>query len=98
MTRNATEWESQGVVVASEFAAVRVRLDTTANGPRLRVEDLDGDAVTYLEALELASLCLASDSDRRRWLAVGAYQDPVGDPEPAQMHDREQGDADVRRS
>lgn len=76
MTAHARHWKSEGVVVASEFAAVRVRLDTTANGPRLCVEDLDGDAVTYLEPLELASFCLATDADRRRWLAVGPYQTP----------------------
>lgn len=79
MTVHDRQWEAEGVVVANEFAAVRVRLDTTANGPRLRVEDLDGDAVTYLEPLELASFCLATDADRRRWLAVGAYQDHAGD-------------------
>lgn len=90
MTTNDPRWEHDGVVVASEFAAVRVRLDTSANGPRLRVEDLDGDAVVYLEPLELASFCLATDADRRRWLAVGAYHEP---PEhmPGGMSDPDQG-------
>ena len=88
MTRNDLRWEHEGVVVANEFAAVRVRLDTTANGPRLRVEDLDGGATTFLEPLELASFCLATDEDRQRWLAVGAYQSPA-EASPAATPDPE---------
>ena len=43
-------------VVASEFAAVSVRLDEVANGVRLRLEDLRGGKVRYLDALELETI------------------------------------------
>jgi hypothetical protein len=64
-----------GVVLTSEFASVRVSVDTSANGPRLLVEDLEGAERVYLDPLELASLCQATDSDRRAWLFVGPYRD-----------------------
>jgi hypothetical protein len=47
---------AQDAVVASEFAAVSVRVDDTANGPRLRLEDLRGGKVRYLDALELETI------------------------------------------
>jgi hypothetical protein len=47
---------AQDAVVASEFAAVSVRIDDTANGPRLRLEDLHGGKVRYLDALELETI------------------------------------------
>ena len=47
---------AQDAVVASEFAAVSVRIDDTANGPRLRLEDLRGGKVRYLDALELETI------------------------------------------
>jgi hypothetical protein len=43
-------------LVHSEFAEVAVRIDQTANGPRLRLEDLRGDRVRHLDALELECL------------------------------------------
>lgn len=42
--------------VASEFAAVSVSVDHAANGPRLRLEDLNGGRVAFLDALQLESL------------------------------------------
>ncbi len=60
--------------LASEFAAVSVSIDLTANGPRLLVRDLVSDATAYLEPLELASFCLATSEDRAAWLEVGAYR------------------------
>ncbi|HEY1675126.1 MAG TPA: hypothetical protein VGG50_20605 [Streptosporangiaceae bacterium] len=48
-------------VVASEFAAVSVRLDDTANGVRLRLEDLRGGRVRYLDALELETIIWLRD-------------------------------------
>ena len=48
-------------VVASEFAAVSVRLDDTANGVRLRLEDLRGGKVRYLDALELETIIWLRD-------------------------------------
>jgi hypothetical protein len=66
-------------VIASEFAAVRVTVDRLANGPRLLVEDLDTGVSIYLEPLELASFCLATEEDRLQWLNVGAYRIPDED-------------------
>ncbi len=48
--------EQQLGVVESEFAAVSVSVDTDANGPRLRIEDLRGGRVAYLDALQLEAL------------------------------------------
>ncbi|MCW3012300.1 MAG: hypothetical protein JWO90_2704 [Solirubrobacterales bacterium] len=42
--------------LASEFAAVDVRLDEDGNGPRLRIEDLRTGQVGYLDPLELETL------------------------------------------
>jgi len=61
--------------LTSEFASVRLSLDTQANGPRVRLEDLETGAQIYLDPLELASFCYAEDEDRVRWLRVGAYRD-----------------------
>lgn len=66
---------SRGVVITSEFASVRVSVDTTANGPRLLVEDLESGEHVYLDPLELSSFCHADDEDRLAWLRVGPYQD-----------------------
>lgn len=64
---------SGGIELVSEFASVRVSLDTTGRGPRLKVEDLESDAAVFLDALELASLCHATDEQRQRWLRTGPY-------------------------
>jgi hypothetical protein len=63
------------VVLTNEFASVRVSLDASANGPRLLVEDLETGARIFLDPLELASFCLATDADRTGWLRVGHYRD-----------------------
>jgi hypothetical protein len=47
--------DSDGVV-GSEFAQVAVRFDTSGNAPRLRLEDLRGGRVRYLDALELETI------------------------------------------
>lgn len=60
-------------VVHSEFAQVRVGIDDTGNGPRLRLEDLRTGRVRYLDALELETIV---------WLAEGRMQrllDPSAD-------------------
>lgn len=59
----------------NEFAAVRVSLDSTGNGDRLLVEDLESDDYIFLSPLELVSLCLATPDDREDWLRVGNYRD-----------------------
>ena len=43
-------------VVASEFADVRATVDTTANGPRLRLQDRRTGRVRFLDALELETI------------------------------------------
>ncbi|WP_396266473.1 MULTISPECIES: hypothetical protein [Gordonia] len=59
----------------NEFAAVRLSLDSTGNGDRLLVEDLESDDHIFLSPLELVSLCLATPDDREDWLRVGNYRD-----------------------
>jgi hypothetical protein len=43
-------------VVDSEFADVSVEVDTTANGPQLRLEDRRTGRVRFLDALELETI------------------------------------------
>ncbi|WP_330255088.1 hypothetical protein OG874_11370 [Nocardia sp. NBC_00565] len=62
-------------LLANEFAAVRISLDTSGNGPRLLVEDLDSNDRIFLSPLELACFCLATGEDRDDWLRVGNYRD-----------------------
>jgi hypothetical protein len=47
--------------VASEFATVAVAVDTTANGPRLRLEDVRTGKVRFLDALELETIVWLPD-------------------------------------
>jgi hypothetical protein len=60
-------------VVASEFAQVAVRLDGTANGVRLRLEDLRTGRVRYLDALELETIVWLRDEQ------LGRLMDPSAD-------------------
>ncbi|WP_433379649.1 hypothetical protein [Streptosporangium sp. CA-115845] len=68
-------------IIASEFAEVAVSLDTDANGPRLRVEDLRGGRVRYLDALELESVVWLSDERMRELLdpSAGRWSDRPAD-------------------
>ena len=59
-------------VVASEFAQVAVRLDDTANGTRLRLEDLRTGRVRYLDALELETIVWLRDEHLNRLLDPSA--------------------------
>ena len=59
-------------IVSSEFAAVSVRLDDTANGVRLRLEDLRGGKVRYLDALELETIIWLRDEHLGRLLDPSA--------------------------
>jgi hypothetical protein len=62
-------------IVENEFARVRVSIDRSGNGPRLRIEDLSSDRVGYLDALTLEALAWASpellktllDPSTERW-------------------------------
>jgi hypothetical protein len=60
--------------LVNEFAAVRLSLDVSGNGPRLLVEDLDSGEQVYLCPLELSSFTLATPEDREDWLRVGNYR------------------------
>ena len=62
----------RGEVVASEFAAVSVRLDHSANGTRLRLEDLRGGKVRYLDALELETIIWLREEHLSRLLDPSA--------------------------
>ena len=59
--------------MASEFAQVAVRLDETANGTRLRLEDLRTGRVRYLDALELETIVWLRDEH------LGRLMDPSAD-------------------
>jgi len=50
-----------GGTVASEFAAVAAAVDVSANGPRLRLEDLRTGKVRFLDALELEAIVWLPD-------------------------------------
>jgi hypothetical protein len=65
----------------NEFAAVRVSLDVSGNGPRLLVEDLDNGGLIFLCPLELASFIQATPEDREDWLRVGNYRAERGQGE-----------------
>lgn len=76
--------------VRSEFAAVRVGIDSAGNGPRLRIEDLRTGRVGYLDPLELETLA---------WLPDGALH-PLLDPSALRFADgpRERSVTELVRS
>lgn len=43
-------------VIKNEFAAVEVEVDEDANGPRLKIKDLETGKTIYLDPLELENL------------------------------------------
>jgi hypothetical protein len=47
--------------VDSEFAEVKVTVDTSANGPRLRLEDRRTGRLRFLDALELETIIWLPD-------------------------------------
>ncbi|WP_406435308.1 hypothetical protein OHB00_15575 [Streptomyces sp. NBC_00631] len=59
-------------IVGSEFAEVAVSVDTTANGPRLRLEDRRTGRVRHLDALELEALVWLPDGHMSRLLDPSA--------------------------
>jgi hypothetical protein len=58
------------LMLANEFAAVAVEVDTNANGPRLRIVNLGNARSTFLDPLELASLTWLTHED------LGPFLDP----------------------
>ena len=71
-------------IVESEFASVRVSVDHSGNGPRLRLEDLRSGHVGFLDALELETLA---------WLPPGGLHRLL-DPSLVRWRDREPADPD----
>lgn len=71
-------------IVHSEFARVAVRVDQTANGPRLRLEDLRGGKVRYLDALELETLVWLPDGHLSKLLdpAADRWREDQGEGTP----------------
>ncbi len=82
-------------VVASEFAAVSVSLDSRGNGTRLRLEDLRSGAVRYLDALELESIVWAPEHWVRELLDPSRHRWRDADPGPSveSMRETDPGDA-----
>jgi hypothetical protein len=71
------------MIIANEFAAVDVEIDTGANGPRLKIEDLETGAKTFLDPLELQSLVWVPHKDFEPFLDPSAYrwqEDPPSEP------------------
>lgn len=64
--------------LVNEFAAVRLSLDVSGNGPRLLIENVDDGTQVFLCPLELASFTLATPEDREDWLRVGNYRGERG--------------------
>ncbi len=54
---------TEPVELAGEFARVLVEPDYEANGPRLKVSDLESGRTRYLDPLELATLTLLTHRD-----------------------------------
>lgn len=54
------------LTVGNEFAAVTLEIDDDGNSPRLRITDLHTGRVVVLDALELASLTVATHRDLDR--------------------------------
>lgn len=69
-------WEREGIILRSEFALVRVRRDTSANGERLHIEDLGSGRSIYLDPLELEALTRADHDLFRPLLPIGAIIPP----------------------
>ena len=57
---------TDGDVLSNEFAAVRVRKNTDANGERLEITDLRTGRCIYLDPLALERLTSATDDDLAR--------------------------------
>ena len=76
--------EGDGAVLRSEFAAVRVSVDRSANGDRLRIEDLRSGRTFHLDPLELERLTTVRHEDltyvvspdRTEWGTSASPDDP----------------------
>jgi len=68
-------------IIASEFAEVAVGIDSDANGLRLRLEDLRGGRVRYLDALDLEAVVWQPDARLQELLdpSAGRWSDEPRD-------------------
>jgi hypothetical protein len=72
------------LVVANEFAAIRLSVQQRDNGARLLIEDLRGGQSRYVDPLELEGLVWASESvlnalvDPGSWWTEAAYGSEAG--------------------
>lgn len=64
----------QRIDFRNEFACIRLTLEHTRCGPRLLVEDRETGDRTYLDPIELASLCTWPESRRAELIQVGIYE------------------------
>lgn len=62
----------------NEFSHVRVELDPSGNGPRLKIQDAKTGQSIYLDPLELESLAWMRHADLAPLLnpALGRWRDP----------------------
>ncbi|MCK8673128.1 hypothetical protein M1M07_18685 [Rhodococcus sp. HM1] len=58
----------------NEFANIRLTLEHTRCGARLLVEDRETGGRTYLDPIELASLCTWPEDRRAELIRVGIYE------------------------
>ena len=65
--------DGQAWIVANGFAEVAVGLDTTANGPRLRLEDLRTGRVRYLSPLDLEGVIWGPPGHLEEFLDPAAH-------------------------
>jgi hypothetical protein len=61
-------------LLRNEFGAVLLSIDRRGRSERLGVVNLESGDVALLDALDLASFCLADDEQRAEWLRVGVYR------------------------
>jgi len=65
--------DGQAWIVANEFAEVAVGLDVSANGPRLRLEDLRTGRVRYLSPLDLEGVIWGPPGHLEEFLDPAAH-------------------------
>ena len=73
MGQKTPGWEA-AIIISNEFAGVKVEVDDRANGPRLKIEDLETGVATYLDPLELQSLVWVPHRDLAPFLDPSSYR------------------------
>lgn len=62
------------ITFRNEFANIRLTLEETRCGSRLLVEDRETGDSTYLDPIELASLCMWPEERHAELIQVGIYE------------------------